>query len=367
MAYSFGSAKDVTLDAAASFGLILQAAGYTKEASAGLSTQLVKVADDTKSLYNVPLDQVLEKIRAGLVGQARPLREYGVLLSAAAVDHELLSRGLKKTEGHFSEQEKVMARVKLITEGLKHTQGDHMKTMGEYANQVDMLKGRMQNFQAGIGAGVAAAEAKFLVNVEEKGILGALGSHFSEAWTQLTGGGDTSFQRGADIAAGLQIGGIVFPKAGEPGGPELPKKADYATEMLAREFEDEMEAIDDMEYAAKNRRSMGEIRFLAEYMNFDTMKPEERKKEAKDELKFLFDFLDFDIPAKKREKIEKEQEFRAESVGVAEFASRLRMEQGGGGVPEKQLTELQQIRKTEMEAAKSLAKLAERGFPAVLG
>ncbi|MCV6900945.1 hypothetical protein OE165_28330, partial [Escherichia coli] len=80
-------------------------------------------ADDASSFYNVPLESALEKIRSGLVGEAEPLRAFGVLLSEAAVKQQALAMGVRPVNGELSEQEKVMARVELITKGLNKAQG----------------------------------------------------------------------------------------------------------------------------------------------------------------------------------------------------------------------------------------------------
>jgi hypothetical protein len=388
MATQFGSVKNVTLDAASSFGLILQAAGLTKEESASFSIQLVKLADDMKSLYHIPLEDALRKIQAGLVGQARPLREYGVLLSAASVNQDLLAHGATRVHGQFSEQEKVMARLRIITDGLKVAQGDHAKTMGQYANQVDMLKGKMENYTTTIGAGVAGAEAKLMVNVVEKGIFSGLSEHAGEVWNQLFGDKNTSFQKGADIAAGLQVG--LTKKMFENQAPP-PEPLDYATEEIIAGLREERAAMDEMfdvdAVANPWNRMMMEADAIADKEIEDgeahyAIRTNARRHAAEAENEFLRDFLDISPEAKrKKSKMSKEYEeymehpggelmdkhakYRGEIMGVADFAAKLRTQQRGGDTPEKQLTELQQIRKTEMEAARNIAKLAERGFPAV--
>jgi len=385
MADKFGSVKNVTLDAAAGMGLILQAAGMTKSESAGLSIQLVRLADDMKSLYHIPLEDALHKIEAGLVGQARPLREYGVLLSAAAVNADLVAHGATKVHGQFTEQEKVMARLRIITDGLKVAQGDHAKTMDQYANQIDMVKGKMENYTTSIGAGMAASKANLMVTVVEKGMWAGWTEHWDDVGRQLFGDKNTHFQKGADIAAGVQHGLTAEMFKFKP----PPLFREYGTESVIDELQQEKNALD--ESMEKSKYGYDATRFFGEISGYDMMKPEERsmedkreKAEAKAENEFLKSFLGFDLPEAKhkRSKMSKEHEEylehpggdidkkfkeKAESMGVAEFAAKLRMEQKGGGVPEKQLTELQQIRKAEMEQAKNMAKLLERGFPAVLG
>jgi F0F1-type ATP synthase epsilon subunit len=414
MATQFGAVKTTTLDAASNFGLIGQAAGMSEAASAALAIQMTRLADDASSFFNVPLDVALEKIRSGLVGQSRPLREFGVLLSKSAVDHELLAMGVRKTHGEFTEQEKVMGRVAIITRGLAKAQGDHERTMGSYVNQMRKMKGEAENYMAVIGAGVAGAEAQFLSNLSSKGIMGAVERLAREGNWARKGDRDSVFQQSADVAAGVQRGGGFNPVTDAQGnvGTERTARLAAGTEDAARkaieaankaiaesnkadaeaaaaaadptraanmfqvrslmeEFKDELEAIDDMEYAAKNRRSMQEVRFLADYFMYDTKsdkqyheEAKQRKAAAKEENEFMREFLGLDMS---REQFNKFEHKPLESVGVADFAAKMRLEQGAKDVPQKQLTELQALRKQEAESAKMLADAFSRGNLAVLG
>ncbi len=215
MADQFGSVKSVTLDAASNLGLVAQGAGMSARQAADLSIKLTRLADDASSFYNVDLDIALEKIRSGLVGEAEPLRAFGVLLSEDAVKAKAAAMGIKAVHGELTEQEKVMARVQLITEGLSKAQGDHMRTMDGYANQIRKLKGEVENYQALVGAGMAAAEAKAISTVQKEGFLAGIGKMTMMAHAAGGGGpkqanvGENVFLQGALEAAGAQKGGFA--------------------------------------------------------------------------------------------------------------------------------------------------------------
>ncbi len=214
MAQQFGAVKGVTLDAAANLGLVAQGAGLSAEAAAKMSIRLTRLADDASSFFNVPLDVALEKIRSGLVGEAEPLRAFGVLLSETAVKQQALAMGMKPVHGEFTEQEKVMARVEIITRGLDKAQGDHMRTMDGYANQIKKLSGQWENYKAQIGASMSGANATVMAEVQDKGIMAAIGK-----WTMnaVSGSGlqktlgENTVQKAADAAGGVESG---IPKGG---------------------------------------------------------------------------------------------------------------------------------------------------------
>lgn len=207
MAGDFGLPKREILDAAASIGLVGKASGLAEKDAAKMSTELSKLAADASSFYNVPLEEALQAIQSGLVGEAEPMRRFGVLLNEDAVKAEALRLGLVKTsvdteklglaqskvtiaqkalaeatakygedsvqaekarlslqtaegavakamEGtnvELTEAQKAQARASLITKGMTDASGDLERTQGSLANRIRELQGRASNFAADVG------------------------------------------------------------------------------------------------------------------------------------------------------------------------------------------------------------------------
>lgn len=162
MAESFGLPKTEILDAASNIGLVAKASGLSEAAAADMSTEMSQLAADASSFFNVPLPQALEKIRSGLVGEAEPLRSFGVLLSAAAVEEKAVAAGIAEAGEELTEQQKVMARAMLIQEGMTDASGDLARTQDSVANRTRELKGRFQNFTAEIGQRLLPVAEKVL-------------------------------------------------------------------------------------------------------------------------------------------------------------------------------------------------------------
>jgi hypothetical protein len=148
----FGLAKGPMLDAAASFGLIAKGAGMTKSAAADLSIQLTKLAVDSTSLNNIPLDESMEKIKSAISGESKPLRELGVLMNEGAMKSEAMRMGLSKGTAELSEEAKMAARASLIVKGLATASGDMERTQGDVANQFRKAGGGIGNFGTTIGS-----------------------------------------------------------------------------------------------------------------------------------------------------------------------------------------------------------------------
>ncbi len=151
MADRLGVARTTFIEGAAAIGQLGKAAGLTREKAAEMGVAFTKIAIDAASLNNIPLDVALTKIRAGLVGQIRPLRELGVLLSMDAVKLEAFESGLDEDGKKLDEQTKLLSRANLIMKGFADATGDLNRTQGALANRLREVWGRAQNLAAAFG------------------------------------------------------------------------------------------------------------------------------------------------------------------------------------------------------------------------
>jgi hypothetical protein len=151
MARRFGVDKQVFIDSASAIGLIGKAAGQSKGQAADMGVSLTKLAADASSFYNIPLADALEKIEAGLVGEVRPLRELGVLLSEDATQREAVRLGIVRSGEALNDQQKVMARASLIHKGLTDASGDLERTQGSLANRLRAIQGHIADWAASMG------------------------------------------------------------------------------------------------------------------------------------------------------------------------------------------------------------------------
>jgi len=151
-ARSFGIAKSDALDYSATLGVILKGSGFAENAAAGMSVEMVRLAADLASFNNIPIDQALEKLRAGLVGETEPLRTVGVLLSEAAVQNKAMELGLIKSKKELTDQIKVQARYAIIMDQTRTAQGDFTRTADGIANSTRIMRAELKDAAADIGA-----------------------------------------------------------------------------------------------------------------------------------------------------------------------------------------------------------------------
>lgn len=176
MAAKYGVVKTSFMDAAAGIGQIAKASGLNKTAAAEMGAGFSKLAADISSITNTPLPEVLGSIKSGLVGEAEPLRKYGVLLSEAAVSQRAVSMGLVRYGHDMNEATKVQARAAIITEQLGYGLGDLERTQLGVANASRNLAGRIENLAAELGLALQplAETGLALLNTA----LGTVGDNF---------------------------------------------------------------------------------------------------------------------------------------------------------------------------------------------
>lgn len=146
-----GASRYALREQAADLGALLGPLTGSKKATADLSEQFVKLATDLGSFNNVPVADALLAIRSGLVGEAEPLRRFGVLLNEAAVKQEALRLGLIKGKEELTEQQKVQARASLIMQQTSQAQDDATRTAGSFSNQMKALRNSVADAATDMG------------------------------------------------------------------------------------------------------------------------------------------------------------------------------------------------------------------------
>lgn len=153
-ATSVGLSSQAALEATGTFGNLFTSLGLTKSAAAAMSPDVVQLAADLASFNNLNVQDTLEKIRSGLVGEIEPLRTIGISFNAAQVEAKGMELGLETLNGQLTEGAKVQARWALIQEQSTNAAGDFARTSEGLANQQRILTAEYQNAVVQIGQGL---------------------------------------------------------------------------------------------------------------------------------------------------------------------------------------------------------------------
>lgn len=114
--------------------LLTKSMGLTTEEAFRLSTSITEVAVHVASLRNVGLEETLEKMRSGLLGMSRPLKDIGINVDENAIKNMLLNEGMKGTVETMTQAQKIMARYVLIMEAAETDTGDLARTADDTQN-----------------------------------------------------------------------------------------------------------------------------------------------------------------------------------------------------------------------------------------
>jgi hypothetical protein len=218
-AQDLGLSRAAALAATGTFGNLFTSMGLGQKEAAGLSTKVVTLASDLASFNNVSPEEALEKLRAGLVGEAEPLRSLGINLNEDAVAAEAMRLGLAKSKKEVSDSAKIQARYSLILKQSTNAQGDFKNTSSGMANSIRIIKASFADLQEQIGerllpviAPLVSQFAKLLPRA-----MDALRPYLDRAGAAIRGVADaigrivTSIRENGVIATLMQLGREIGP------------------------------------------------------------------------------------------------------------------------------------------------------------
>lgn len=132
-------------------GAMLKSMGLTDDAVLKMSTDMVGLAGDMASFYNLDVDLAFEKIRAGISGDTEPLKQLGINMSVANLEAYALSQGIETAYDKMSQSEQAILRYNYLMSVTADAQGDFAKTSDSFANQQRILELQTQNLAASLG------------------------------------------------------------------------------------------------------------------------------------------------------------------------------------------------------------------------
>jgi len=150
-AKAMGRSSNDMAQYAAQLGAVLTPLTKNEEASSKMSRSLTELAVDLGSFFNAAEPEVLQALQSALVGQARPMMKYGVVLNEATLAQYALSQGITKNIRDMSQAEVIALRYGFIMASTANAQGDATRTSAGYANSTKALRGALKDLGELIG------------------------------------------------------------------------------------------------------------------------------------------------------------------------------------------------------------------------
>ena len=148
---SIGLARGTALDMAALFGDMATSMGYSQDAAADMSTELVNLAGDLASFKNISIDEAATALKSIFTGETESLKNLGVVMTETNLEAYAMSKGLTKAYSAMTETEKVALRYEYVLAKTTNAQGDFARTSDSTANQLRVLQESLKEAAASLG------------------------------------------------------------------------------------------------------------------------------------------------------------------------------------------------------------------------
>lgn len=147
------------------FYQLTDAIGMSDKASSSLSLSLTKASNDIASLFNEPIEQVVENLASGMQGMSRAVRKYGMDIRATTLQQTAAGYGLTQQVETMSEANRMALRyitmLKQVQNALEQTGkdatgasvqlGDFARNIETPANQLRIFKEQLSQLGRAIG------------------------------------------------------------------------------------------------------------------------------------------------------------------------------------------------------------------------
>lgn len=135
------------------FNQMALAIGNTTDTAYTMSLALTSIGADIASLYNIDVATAMSKLRSGIAGQVKPVRELGMDITSISLDRllqeELELEGV--TSKTLSQAQKQLGRTILLIQQSENAWGDMSKTINTYSNQQKILEAQINKLERSLG------------------------------------------------------------------------------------------------------------------------------------------------------------------------------------------------------------------------
>jgi hypothetical protein len=239
---SFGLTQKEALNASSTFAILGKNAGLTGKELTKFSISSTKLASDLGSFYNTKAEDAILAIGSAMRGEAEPIRKYGVLISAAALDEAAFNYELRTgvelerdKKNQLTETSKVLARYQAILDQTTDAQGDFSRTSEGLAAQQKILTASLENLKVTMGQNLLPMMLSVVSTAGDiaKGFGGDDPQGLSARARELAGTfeGDGAYSLGASLRAVADAFGKLYSVITKDGDEASTTLQDFANAM----------------------------------------------------------------------------------------------------------------------------------------
>lgn len=152
MSEAFGLDQNQLIEYMGLFNQMAQAIGNSTDIAYKMSEALTALGLDISSLYNISVESAMSKLRSGIAGQVKPVRELGLDITAQSLDKYLREDlGLDMTSKMLYQSQKQLLRTIMIIQQTNNAWGDLSKTINTFSNQQKILTAQITQLKRAFG------------------------------------------------------------------------------------------------------------------------------------------------------------------------------------------------------------------------
>ena len=152
MSESFGNNTSTQLYYQSMYQSLTESMGLQEEYAYIISENMTKMVYDISSLFDQSQDTVASALRAGLVGQTKPVRNYGLDITENSLQPILDRLEINRTVRELSQAEKQILRYIALLDQSSVAHGDMANTIESPANQLRVFKNQLVECARWLGA-----------------------------------------------------------------------------------------------------------------------------------------------------------------------------------------------------------------------
>ena len=181
MAHAFGMTRAEMQQQMAVTGSIIQGMGFTSDAAADMSTNILSLSGDLAAFMNIQEGAVVpaQAITKALTGEREMLKSMGIVLRQTEIEQKAMNMTGKASAGILTDQEKAAASLVLIEEKMGHIKGQLGREAAGAANQMRMLRAEFKEAKTEVGANLLPLFSELIPTVRAlmpafKTVMGSL-------------------------------------------------------------------------------------------------------------------------------------------------------------------------------------------------
>jgi len=164
MAHAFGMTRAEMQQQMAVTGSIIQGMGFTSDAAAEMSVNIMELSGDLAAFMNIQEGAVIpaQAITKALTGEREMLKSMGIVLRQVEIEQKAMNMTGKEAVKELTDQEKAAASLMLVEEKMGHIKGQLSREMNGAANQMRSLKAEFKEAKTEVGQALLPAFAELI-------------------------------------------------------------------------------------------------------------------------------------------------------------------------------------------------------------